>query len=278
MGIEYLSGIKPGMKIDLPGMEKKKIFHPENYRPKLEQILAEQSASINQEYGDFLENDSRIKMVGSEASADLYLVESKEALWAKDSGLDRGAFDEKKKNGADALTEMAVTAVLHKFLKENFIIASSSKFDDYENGVDNVIIDRETGAVICGFDEVLRNPNDPDTEKKDIKLEKKMLSGGASLRYGATIKEGKLERVALQHLPAFYLALTKDELSDLLVSLCGEKENDSESKIFNRFTTSLEEQIKKSQKLNLHPELKNNFLAAEGLLNQFKSAALEKAA
>lgn len=94
-------------------------------------------------------------------------------------------YRERKEVAKSNQAEMAITALLHKMLKERFIVVRASTFDDYKHGMDNLILDRETGAVICAFDEVIRNEG--DAAKAPVKLEKikkAALKGGNEAKYG----------------------------------------------------------------------------------------------
>ena len=51
--------------------------------------------------------------------------------------------------------EQIVPIILTKVAPERLIVVRSSKYDDYRNGVDTIIIDRETGNIICSVDEVI---------------------------------------------------------------------------------------------------------------------------
>ena len=48
---------------------------------------------------------------------------------------------------------MAIMVLLHKMLKDDFVVLRSAKRDDYAGGVDMLIVNRKTGAVICAIDD-----------------------------------------------------------------------------------------------------------------------------
>jgi hypothetical protein len=146
--------------------------------------------------------------------------------------------------------EMAVTALLHKILKGRFIIVRSSEFDDYEHGMDNVIIDMETGVLICAFDEVLENPSDVGkTSKKVEKVQKILDRGGAEVNYGIALTDDKkLVRSHVQNVPVFYLNLKSDDLTTLTQSLSKEEISFDERRIFMQLIDSIEAQKNIAQK------------------------------
>jgi len=152
---------------------------------------------------------------------------------------------------------------------------------------------KKTGAIVCGFDEVITQFKDGNSPKKEEKLKRKMQAGGARLKYGAFIKDGNLERGSRHNLPAFYLALTRQELDDLLPMLAGQvSDNDSQEKklsqkseaeenlkkLFGNLAVSLDNQLRSfSADRNLHPHLLDNLSKFQSSLLKIKNAGqLEK--
>ncbi len=279
-----VKGLKIVGKIDLPVTEKKLDFRPEKYLAPLKDLLKNQSTEVNSEYGDLLSEESKIKMAGSyrgENQAihkvedrllgeDQRQVEKIAARFAAKDNLDFEAWRAKREVGAPEMAEMAVTALLHKFMGQDFIVARASEYDDYLNGVDTVLIDKKTGAVICGFDEVLGSFGDNGGDIKRLKIQEKMERGGSALHFGATIEDGVLKRRSLEKLPTFYLSLSKEELMKLLVDLTSEQEEAGESsrKIFVKFINLIREQIKNDKRLDLDQRLKSNLFSSEQMFDQ----------
>jgi hypothetical protein len=264
MGIEYLEGIKPGNKIDLSKFEKRadKIESPETYLPALKKSLESLSNRLNSQFGNFVDPDGQITLSGQETEQDLALIEDKQNLWAKDLGKTKETMlSEREKNPAN-IAEVATTLLFDKVLNKEFIIVRASVYDDYENGADQLIIDKETGAVICGLDDAILGSSEKDTgEKKKLKIDKKMKSGGAKIKYGLTVNNSKLERKNLNHIPIFYFNLNKIEMNGILKSL---SENESqlttkEMNVYTKLINSLLDQFEKySSDDSLHFDLKNN--------------------
>ena len=282
MSIEYIPF--PGNKIDLSAFdnrkkEKKKPL--ESYLGALKNGLAEQAQEINYEFPDFLNTDGQIKMVGREASSDATLVESQEEAFALGIRKTKEEWQKEKENQPSNLMEMALTILLHKYLKKDFIVARASAYDDYNNGVDQVVIDKKSGAIICGFDEVVTHFKDGRAPKKEEKLKRKMLAGGARIKYGAVFnKQGELERASRSYLPAFYLALTKDDLNELLPALTNNQPSSQEeevlNKIFSNLSSSLQEQLAElSKETNLDQRLEKNLGNFQASLERINHASLE---
>jgi hypothetical protein len=155
----------------------------------------------------------------------------------------------KDKNPA-TITEMAVTTTLHRLLGNRFIVARASAYDDYKHGIDNVLIDKETGAVVCGFDEVLGFEGDDGGNVKSKKTQEVLSDGGSSLKYGATISDGEIIRKELNSIPTFYLSLSKEELSTLLKDIKSSSEpTENEKALVIKMIASLENQYEDAQKI-----------------------------
>ena len=242
-------------KIELP--EKK--IKPEEYREFLEHKLADNSREVNEEFDqNFLDEKGAILMSeGDDLESDQKFVADLESNWASEQHKTVELWQQSKDKNPATITEMAVTASLHRLLSERFIVARASTYDDYRYGIDNVLIDKETGAVVCGLDEVLGHEGDDGASKKEEKIKKILAKGGASLKYGATLKDGKLERQSLKNIPTFYLSLSKEELDNLLKDLKNNNEaTDRERALAAKIILSLEQQAERNR-----VEVKNNVLA-----------------
>jgi len=269
--IEYLSGIQPGMKIDLS--RSKQPVNMEWYRPELKRRLESMSRSVNEEYGqEFLLPDGRIIAQGAEAEQDEATALKYEDNWAKDSGLSLEAWRQNKEKGDGTTAEMAITVVLNKVIGKDFIVARACDYDDYMHGIDSVIIDKKTGKVICGFDEVVDDYSYGQDKKKD-KMKKLAAGGGAQIKYGATIQNGELVRASFTNVPSFFVSLSKLDLSRLMESIRNKPENETgeeEGKIFSKMIISLREQ---SLKLENNRHLRDEAEAAIANLEQAFAAA-----
>lgn len=290
MGIESFSAFKPGDIIDLSRFEKKparfdssdkkaleknseKNFSPEDYVSFFKKDLQKMSLEVNNYFPGFLQEDGKISLVGRDAEADAALVAAQEDAFSRDfhgrQPEDMNTWRRQQEAKDPSLTEISLTLLLNKFLKNDFIVARSSSYDDYNNGIDNVLIDKSSGEVLCGFDEVMVRKGESTSSKKEGKLSRLMAKGGAYLKYGARLENGRLVRSAVNNIPAFYISLDKQELSDLMASLKSadnnpglENERGIEDKIFQKLLASLENQLASR--------------SLDGNLRQKASSALEK--
>jgi len=141
----------------------------------------------------------------------------------------------REKNGQ---MEMAVTALLAQKLGKDFLVVRTAPYDDYKNGVDNLILDRMTGEVVGAFDEVHEGGDGQRTKEKETKIKKIDWQGGAQIRYGLKLVDGKLVRASLEGVPVFYLGLKSSELMELEQGL-GEGDSKKTEKIFRILLASL---------------------------------------
>lgn len=128
--------------------------------------------------------------------------------------------DEEKHDGA--LAESAVLCVLNKVLGERFVAVRASKYDDYENGVDTLILDRESGGVVCAFDEVV-GAEDGDRYAHKIERARDRLAarGGMRVKYGLAFSKmngegARLDRRSLPNIPGFCISLSREDLHRLI--------------------------------------------------------------
>lgn len=275
MSIEYLPGLNPGDKIDLSQFETKNKLesHPERYLGSLQASL--RFLSEKPGYKGFMDIEGKIIMSGPEANYDNNNIKLKESVWAQEKGLSWEEWTIKKESDPANLAEMGITLLFNRVLGEKFAVLRASDYDDYENGADNIIVDRESGAVICGIDDVLGREGDDGSQKKAAKIKNKMERGGARIKYGAAMKDGKLVPQSLEHVPLFYFSLSKQELSDLLYSL---SENDrpgvKEKGIYQKLIGSLGDQYAQfSADKSLHRSLQSNLASFLPSLEKMQSKA-----
>lgn len=234
-------------RIDLP--EKK--VRPEEYRELLEKKMSGISREINKQFGcEFLDGKGSILISGENAEEDEKFVNNLETDWASRQHKTVEEWRQSKDRNPATITEMAVTATLYRQLGSRFIVARASSYDDYKYGVDNVLIDKETGAVVCGFDEVLGYEGDDGGEVKSKKTQEVLSDGGSNLKYGATIEDGKIIRKELNSIPTFYLSLSKEELSSLLKDIKANNEpTENEKALVVKMIASLEKQYEEARKI-----------------------------
>lgn len=282
MDHEKPRGLKILGKMDLTApnkFDKKAEFpKPESYLQRLKVALADMTERLSSEYGDFFTVGGQMKMIGRDADYDQERMAEKIKGFAEDESKTSEQFLADREKNPSNITEIATTLLFDKILGQEFVIVRASTYDDYENGADQLIIDKKTGAVVCGVDDVIGNIGDDGGEKKGEKMRQKMMAGkGARIKYGATCQDGKLIRKELGHIPIFYLALSKDELNNLLKSLTANlavaAPDQTEKSIYAKLVNSLKQQAKEYIYINLDPRLRDNLRNFEISLVKMVEAA-----
>lgn len=187
-------------------------------------------------------------------------IEGEEQIIAK--------WKQEKRENKNTQMELAVTALLHKVLKERYFVVRTSEYDDYMNGIDNIIVDKETGVVICAFDEVHEGGDGSRTNDKQSKISKTARKDGAEIRFGLKVEDNKLQRAGLENLPVFYLGLTTTELEDLMNHMNYENMDqlsDKEKSTYLKLIGSVGEQMELLQEDKLPEGVKQN-------LNRFQES------
>ncbi|MCX6737030.1 MAG: hypothetical protein NTW73_03045 [Candidatus Parcubacteria bacterium] len=73
--------------------------------------------------------------------------------------------------------EKIVTYLLAKYLGDDYIVVRASLYDDYFNGIDTMVIEKETGRVICTLNEVCGNEEQSGPQGKKNKVIEMNLRG-----------------------------------------------------------------------------------------------------
>lgn len=235
------------------------------------EISYRQNSEIAEHYGiqDLLDSDCQIAINGyeeiydettlQEYNRELSKIENKFGSSSSDEQIDTWKNEKIKTKGYQ--TEMAITCLLYKMLGEKYIVARTNDYDDYTNGADNLLVDKETGAAICAFDEVYeRDDQTANLEKKQKKVIDIALDGGTSIEFGLKHENGTLKRGKQDNLPVFYLELHKSELDSLLNNMGKEIDevSDTEKQIFAKLVRSIAQQFITLKRQKLPQEVVDN--------------------
>lgn len=261
------------------------MFNPESFEPqfeekketdveRLETFLGEVAEKLKEE-GVPVDNDCRIDM---DAFKDVYppesvegnkrTVEDFENKWYGSSNKSEIKKEKSKKKGEQL--EMLVTSVFNKFLGSEFITVRSAPYDDIRNKVDNLILEKETGNIVCAFDDVGDTSGYRFKEKERKILERNRR--GASIRYGLNIKDGELSLEPRDNIPVFCLALSEENIGDGMKrsESSFEKKSDFEKKLFDYFVSNLNSQIKRLKlEENLNRGIKEQLDGFEEIIKKF---------
>lgn len=190
-------------------------------------------------------------------------------------------WNEKREKQKSSRVEAMITILLHRILKEDFLIVKTNKFDDYKAGVDNLIIEKETGSIVGAFDGVAENDSkqnqttrETQSEKKQNKVSKIAQKGGSYIKYGVKMESGKFSLSNIKNLPVFFLNITDAEfntLANLINQDLSAEITETEKEIYSRLINSLSTQHTGISSLpNLNQNLKNNLEEFKNTLNKLK--------
>jgi hypothetical protein len=161
--------------------------------------------------------------------------------------------------------EMLAFASFAKNLGPRFIVARASHLDDQENKVDTILIDAETGNLVCVFDEVGDTSDGVDYQMKQKKVrERNTKLGGATLKYGVRLEKKDDQKrfvpAEIKNIPLFYVALSKGRIEAGIENFVSSRteQSDYEVKLFEYFIGALTFQITSLELYSqyLNPDLK----------------------
>ena len=215
---------------------------------KIEEFLKTTSLELQKEGVPVL-SDERIDMFAFQGvypdhdiESDDHNVKMLHKKWYGD--LSESELHEKHKESDGEKLEMLSTALLQKNMGDNFIVTRASEHDDIHNGIDNVLLDRRTGNVVCAFDEVGDVRGDRYAKKVNDVMDKNIHQSGVSLKYGLGIKhdneEVVIERREVRNIPIFYLALDERLIAKGLKEILpSSKQSDFEKQLFKYFASGI---------------------------------------
>lgn len=196
-------------------------------------------------------NECRLQISGfknvypqDDIEIDIKIVLELQKKWSEEGGV--------KKEGEQF--EIIKTIIFNKFLGNDFVAVRSSLYDDFKNGIDNIILDKKTGNLVCAFDEVASISGKEFEDKKDKVLSRNIKQKGVKLKYSIYLKDGEIALGPTEQIPIFYLALPSSRLKEAINRLSPslEEKTDYERKLFEFFISLIEHQIKT---LRLYPQV-----------------------
>lgn len=251
--------------------------HQEKSVERLEKYLEKISENLNKE-GVPVTRECRINLDAfdkvyprEEIEKDKIEIREYERKWYK--GLSESEIRKQKLEQAGEKLEMLKTAIFNKNLSEDFIVARTSSHDDIKNGIDNIVLERETGNLVCALDEV-SEISGPIFEEKKKKVLDKNRRGDGKLKYGIKLEKGRISLGKIENLPIFYLALPQRYLEKGIEEFIPsfEKKSEYETNIFYWFISSIDSQIKTLKlEARLNKDLKQRMLRFEKVIQQFRA-------
>jgi len=196
-------------------------------------------------------------------------------LMRGETGLSVDEYNKKRKSGIGEKMEILKTAIFHKNLSPDFIVARTSHYDDIKGGKDNIIVEKKTGNVVCAFDEVADVFGSRYREKMDNVLRGNIDRNAPRVKYGLKMEkedgETTLKIGNIKNVPIFYLALSpwlvEEGIRNFNPRL--EEQSDYEKILFNEFVVSLNEQIALLKAKKLPEMMQKSILIFEESLRRF---------
>ena len=184
------------------------------------------------------------RYTSDEIEKDYRYIKEKEREFANTEGLTVEKWKESKKFRNGEKFEQLKTVVFNRnFSNPDIIAVRASDYDDYKNSIDNVIINKKTGDIICALDEVADDKNGKRYIEKERKIKEINEKGGAELKYGLTFEDGKPVLKEIKGVSIFILSLSSLELREAVKNFGSGK---FENKLFKeKFGKQAIEQLRK---------------------------------
>ncbi len=166
--------------------------------------------------------------------------------------------NEKKKSSK---AEKIIYIILYKFLKERFLVSRSSEYDDFKNGVDFLIIDKESGSVVGAFDGLHDDRESGNNKIKEEKILQKAKKGGAQIKFGANLDNNKkIQTASLKNIPVFYLPLKKEQFYSCQKNISSDPSiiSKEEEETFQYFFGQISRQAELIKQENVNNDLSEN--------------------
>lgn len=141
--------------------------------------------------------------------------------------------------------EILTLGIMQKFLDKDFYAIRASKFDDYANGVDILILDKRTGTIICGLDDVQDEYSGYLAERKINKARvKNEKYGGARVQYGFVPhkedgREIKFKLGGMDKVPIIIFPVSGREVENAIENF----NTNSDQIIFDKFLDTMRDQL-----------------------------------
>lgn len=222
-------------------------------------LLKQIYEKFNNEFGsDIINEDGNIKGFDQETNDikkqdEYYRMMN---LWKKDWESYADFFNRKETTKGTTWEKMSMV-ILNKILGEDFIIIHSSKNDDTYHSIDTLIIDKETGEIVCTIDDVETNLEESRYTEKLKKLAKiNQKFGGAFIEDGLELKDGELVNKSIRNIPIYLLQISKEDFKKVLAGMnisSMDVISNIELEIFDKIIDSLENQNEKLKKTDKIP-------------------------
>lgn len=223
---------------------------------KLKKEMAGEALELNKR-GFEIDDECRINPKTFEA---LYTKEDIERNERAVNGLEnkfRVKAGEIAKKQRGEILEMAKTLGFNRhWFGGKFIAVRTAKYDDYVNGVDNLIIGTETFEPLAAVDTSTAYL----TKAREL-VDK--IRGGSLVKYGYGLTEKGAEKKSYRRLPLFIISFRPEEVEEMLENFAGQEEI---------LLKSLKQQSRDFPQLSqMHPEVKAAYTRLQTLFEELAS-------
>lgn len=163
------------------------------------------------------------------------------------------------------ILEILKTYLFNKFMSEKFICVRTSEYDDYFSHIDNVIIDKNNGEVLCAIDNTSDINSKRFSEKKNFVLECN-INGGITIKYCLKIDEGKINLAKGEGIPLILIAVPDPFLNKILDSMMSNNPEEFKKNISLFFNG-----IKTLTEIYIMPKLEEEMSNLENLQRKIKN-------
>lgn len=184
-------------------------------RETLKNLLKEEAERLRS-FGFAVDNECRIDLATfknvfefEKIGKDLSYVEHTEAKFEKENP----KYKESPEHIKGEVLEIGKTLAFNKYwFRRKLTAVRTSKYDDYCNGIDELILDTETGFPLAAVD-------DTTNYKFKIKELIEKIKTGCKIKYGLGFSKEGLEKKSYDNLPLFIISITPYELNTLAKDL-----------------------------------------------------------
>ena len=251
---------------------KEKLEHLKNIYEYLKNRGKEKIEELNLE--NIVDEDFRAK---SDIFKDIYseeiLEQDKKKVKKIDGKIEQREIELFRKIRAlkGEIVEISKTIFSDKLFNNKFVVVRTNKYDDYVNGIDEILIDKETGQPIAALDLITY---EPDYEKESIEksIERKKRKFFAKVLFGSFLKYSlyldknkKLRLGGFVDVPFLFI---KFNFQDILNIIKADIEND-DSKIKEIGKNLIDEILKFYEEEIFNLENEETISIKESAINNF---------
>lgn len=255
------------MRFEAPEITTSKIETLERTKERLRELLPllnEESESLKKA-GFPVNSDCRLM---PEAYEEIYRREEIADDLKKAQSLEIDFQKQPGKEIGDLLEITKTLAFNRSWFGGRLIAVRASKYDDYFNGVDEMIFDAESSQALAAIDTTINPLSSLGKEgrREADKILKKVRSG-AKIKYGASLSGEDAKKQSCDKLPIFVVTIGIEKLIQLAKDLIGGRMSDDSKILEKEVIESLKSQSEQFQKL-VDPKIAASYQKTQGIFEE----------